>query len=207
MNSKLLKCKQFIKNHPILTNFVLIILTGFLLVWVSLLWVDSWTGHGEYRVVPDVKTLPYDRAAEILEETDLFAELSDSIFSDTGTPGAVLEQIPKEGSTVKPNRKVYLTITAYSPKSVTIPKLDDTSLRHAQSVLEGLGITNIKIKKVPSEYKDLVLSAKFNGVPLGAGARVPVSATITLEVGEGISIPEIDNTVIEEAPVDDFDML
>ena len=38
---------------------------------------------------------------------------------------------------------------------------------------------------VPSEYSGLVLGARFNGVSLRPGAKVPISAVITLEVGGG----------------------
>jgi hypothetical protein len=38
---------------------------------------------------------------------------------------------------------------------------------------------------VVSEYAGLVLGAKFNGVSLQPGARIPVSSVVTLEVGSG----------------------
>lgn len=212
MGNKLSKIGEFIKKHPVLSNMGLIIIAGFVLLWLSLLWVDSWTGHGEYRVVPDVKGLPYSRAVEILEESDLYAELSDSLYDDTAAPGTVLEQVPKINSKIKPNRKVYLTISAFSPKKVTVPNLTDVSLRQAQSILEGLGIANVRVVKVPSEYKDLVIDVKFNGLSLNAGTRIPVSATVTLEVGEGyssvadsIATDSISPELLQE-PEDDFGM-
>ena len=64
------------------------------------------------------------------------------------------------------------------------------SLRQAQSVLEGLGLTNVRVRYVASEYKDLVLGASFNGTPVPAGARVPMSASITIDVGEGMAAEE-----------------
>lgn len=205
-----MKSKQFIVRHPIIVNMVLIVVVGFALLWGCLMWVDSWTGHGEYRVVPDVKGLPYSRAVEILEENDMIAELSDSLYDDTSAPGTVLDQVPKINSKVKPNRKVYLTITAFSPKNVSVPNLTDVSLRQAQSILEGLGITGVNVVKVPSEYKDLVIGVKFNGLPLAAGTRIPVTATVTLEVGEGVVAGDslsVDSIVPAVEPLaDDFDM-
>lgn len=211
MDKKISRKGNFISKHPIIFNLLLIIVVGFILLWVSLVWVDSWTGHGEYRIVPDVKGLAYSRAAEILEEGDLIGEVSDSVYDSTVAPGTVIIQNPKDSSKVKPNRKVYLTIASFSTKKVSVPNLLDVSLRQAQSILEGLGLTDIRVVNVPSEYKDLVVGVKFNGLPLNAGTRIPLTATVTLEVGEGVS--EAGDSVadgsvlpVEEVPADDFGM-
>lgn len=161
-------------------------------------WLGWWTGHGEYREVPDVKGLSYENALDVLAEADLLAVLSDSIFNTDTNPGIVMEQMPRSNSTVKPGRSVYLTINAYSPRTVTIPNLTDMSLRQAQSIIEGLGIKAIRVVEVPSEYKDLVLNVKYNGLPISGGTRIPISAALTIEVGEGYSdtdsiVEDIDN--------------
>ncbi len=194
----------FLKKHPIIANLIYILLTGCVLVWIALLWLDSWTGHGVYREVPDLKGMTYERAAEVLVASDLQPILSDSIFSNAVAPGQVVEQVPKAGSKVKPERAVYVTINAFSPRAVTVPNLTDISLRQAQSIIEGLGITDIRVVEVPSEYKDLVMSVKYNGLPISAGMRVPITASLTIEVGRGIE--ENDSTLIdtEIENVDDF---
>ncbi len=178
---------QFFKKHPIIANLLYIVIIGVLILWATMVWLGWWTGHGEYREVPDVKGLSYENALDVLAEADMLAILSDSIFNTDAKPGIVMEQMPKSNSTVKPGRSVYLTINAYSPRTVTIPNLTDMSLRQAQSIIEGLGIKNIRVVEVPSEYKDLVLNVKYNGLPISGGTRVPVSAALTIEVGEGYS--------------------
>lgn len=194
---------EWIHRHPVLFNIFLILLTACALVWIGLAWLDSWTGHGKYAIVPDVRGMQYNRAAEILASGDLVAELSDSIYDDHVAPGTVVEQMPKMNDKVKPQRTVYLTINAFSPKLTTLPDFNGMSLRQAQSVLEGYGFKNIKISYIPSEYRDLVLGAKFNGVQLKGGTRVPVSASITLEVGEGY-VESADSDMIDiETPIID----
>lgn len=177
----------FFKKHPIIAHLLYIIITGIVILWGTMVWLGWWTGHGVYREVPDVKGLSYENALDVLAEADLLAVLSDSIFNNEAQPGLVMEQMPKGNSTVKPGRAVYLTINAYSPRAVTIPNLTDMSLRQAQSIIEGLGIKNIRVVEVPSEYKDLVLNVKYNGLPISGGTRIPVSAILTIEVGEGYS--------------------
>lgn len=180
----------FIKKHPILFNFLLILLAGWIVIWITLIVLDSWTGHGKYEVVPNMKGLSYSQAQKALLATGLQAELSDSVYDNSTAPGTVIEQSPRAKTKVKPGRVVYLTINAFSPKMVVVPSLMDMSLRQARSVLEGLGIKNIKESYVASEYKDLVMGVKFNGIQLKPGARIPATATVTIEVGQGFDNSE-----------------
>lgn len=85
----------------------------------------------------------------------------------------MLEQSPKVNAKVKPNRTVYLTINAFSPRMISVPSLTDMSLRQARSTLEGLGFEKIRELYVPSEYKDLVLGVRFNGIELDQGHVFP----------------------------------
>ncbi len=177
-------------------NVLLMMAVGVFLIWVGTFWLDSWTGHGKYLEVPNVKGLQYEKACELLEASDFEVVLSDSLYDNKTKPGCVIEQNPKVGSKVKDGRTIYLTVNAFSPRTVTIPTLTDISLRQAQSILEGLGIKKIEIKKVPSDYKDLVLGAYRDGRRIMAGARVPVTSCVTLEVGEG-AVEQVDSDGVD----------
>lgn len=192
----------FFKNHPIIANLIYIIITACIILWLTLIWLDVWTGHGDYREVPDVKGLTYDKASILLQGNDLQAVLSDSVFSNDVAPGQIVEQVPKPGAKVKPDRAVYIIINAYSPRAVTMPNLTDISLRQARSIIEGLGIKKINVVEVPSEYKDLVMCVKYNGLPISAGMRVPVTASLTIEVGRGYE--EGDSIAAEELNVEEI---
>lgn len=173
-----------------------------------MLWLDKWTRHGDTIIVPSVKTFSYVKASQTLEAEGLLAILSDSVYDKRTAPGTVIEQNPKAGTVVKEGREIYLTINAFSPKMVTLPSLTDISVRQARSILEGLEIKKVVEKRVPSDFKDLVLAVRYKGVRLSPGARVPVSATIELEVGEGFpDVVELDSISSEEAvPVEQLDL-
>lgn len=173
-------------------------------VWITLVALDVWTGHGKYEVVPNMRGLTYNQASAALAAAGLNVELSDSIYDEHTQPGTVLDQSPRPNTKVKPNRVVYLTVNAFSPKMVSVPNLADMSLRQARSMLEGIGIKHIKEYYVPSEYRDLVLGAKFNGISLQPGARIPASATVTIEVGGGLP-DEDDSIAVAEAISDDLE--
>lgn len=192
----------------ILMHIGLMVLVGLAVAWMAMLWLDKWTRHGDTIVVPSVKTYSFERATQALKEDGLLAILSDSVYDNRTAPGTVIEQNPKAGTVVKEGREIYLTINAFSPKMVTLPSLTDISVRQAKSILEGLEIKKVIEKRVPSDFKDLVLAVRYNGSRLSPGARVPVSATIELEVGEGLlDVLETDSIPAEESvPTEQLDL-
>ena len=92
---------------------------GIVILWIATLWLDSWTHHGEYLVVPDVKGKSFQDAKNTLVNEGFTVELTDSIYDTSTRPGTVVEQNPKVGTKVKDGRLIYVTINAFSPKSVT----------------------------------------------------------------------------------------
>lgn len=184
-------------------NLMLMCIVGVFLIWVALLWLDIWTDHGHEETVPDVKGLYFDDARARLEAAGMEVELSDSVYESSSRPGTVVDQNPKVNTHVKPGRTIYLVINAFSPKTVSVPSLIDMSSRQARSILEGLGIKNISEEAVISEYANLVLGARYDGHRLSAGARVPVTAHIILEVGDGM--PELPDTIIPNDSIAAFE--
>lgn len=186
------KIKEFYRKHPLLSNFVLVVLVGLFLLWMVLLWLDHWTMHGSTAIVPQVKNKSYSEAAATLAANNLAIEISDSIYDRSLAPGTVVESWPKAGAVVKNGRQVYVTITAFSPKLVTIsmPLTGNVSSRQAMSYLRGIGITDVRVEHVPSEYPDLVVGARYGDTPLSVGTVIPVTSTVTLQVGMGYVKPE-----------------
>lgn len=169
----------------LILNLLAMVAIGAILVVIALFWLDSWTEHGKVAIVPDVKGNNYAEALSRLHSDGFDVELSDSVYNRHSRPGVVVEQNPKVGTKVKPGRTIYLTINAFTPKTVTIPSLTDISARQARSILEGLGIENIREVTVPSDFRDLVISVKRGESQLLPGARIPVTSTVTLEIGDG----------------------
>lgn len=196
------KAVEYARQHPVLFNLLMVILVGFGVVWMSLIALDIWTDHGNYKVVPSLRGLTYKQAQQALATAQLSVELSDSVYDTGMPPGTVVEQSPRPNTKVKTDRIVYLTVTAFTPKMVSLPRLTDMSERQARSALEGIGLTSINVQPIASDYKDLVLGVKYNGLPIQPGTRIPASASITIEVGMGH-----DDEVIDSISFDDVDSL
>ena len=171
-----------------MSNIILIALTGTILLWGVMIFLDFWTLHGHNAVVPQVKLKSYAEAASVLKANDLSIEISDSIYDPDLAPGTVVESWPKAGAIVKNGRQVFVTVTAFSPKQVTIsmPLTGNVSSRQAISYLRGIGINDVRLEHVPSEFADLVIGARYGNTPLNVGTVIPVTSTITLTVGSGM---------------------
>lgn len=189
------KINDFRRRHPIISNLLLMVVVGLVLLWAVLIFLDFWTLHGVTSVVPEVKQKSYTEAKTLLEANGLNIEISDSIYDRSIAPGTIVESWPKAGAVVKADRQVYVTVTAFSPKQVTIsmPLTGNVSSRQAISYLRGIGITDVRMVYVPSEFPDLVMGARYGDTPLTVGSVIPVTSTVTLEVGNGPAVAEPDS--------------
>lgn len=190
----------------LLINLCCMAALGFVIVWLALTWLDVWTDHGDETVTPTVEGMSLAAATTSLEAQGFTVELLDSIYDNTRPPGTVTDQNPKAGSVVKSGREIYLTITAFNPKMVTLPKLTDVSERQARAMLAGLGVKKITTMTVPSEFKDLVTGVLVDNALASAGQRVPVTAAVTLQVGSGPSEENADSTAAAPAADESVEM-
>lgn len=191
----------FCKRHPILVNLIAACLAGALLIYLLLVFLDFWTLHGESRTVPDLKGVQYSEAVRRLDSEDLKAAVTDSIYPSKlpldlrgkAGPGDVVDMYPHPNSIVKPGANIYLTIVALSPELITVPDYRNVSVRQARVYFENAGLPHDNIIELPtpSEYKGLVIEAKYNGVTLSPGARIPATAHVNLYVGSGSTIDDI----------------
>ncbi len=172
-------------NNTYIRNIAAMIIIAIILIGITLFFVNQYTRHNEAIEVPDLKGLQVEDAAAMISAKNLRYEVVDSVFQKDGIPGAILEQIPSGKSSVKQGRTIYLTIQAKNEPLVAIPDLEDASLRQAETLLNALGITQINIVSVPSEFQDLVYGVEYKGSPLKGGQRIPKGSTVTLKVGNG----------------------
>ncbi len=175
----------FFKNHPILSTLLQIAIVTLLLCIGLIFWLNSYTLHGQATIVPSVKYLSVPEATQILQRNGFRCEVIDSLIIDNVEPGVVVEQTPQANAKVKEGRIIYLTINAFTPKTIILPPIIDGSARQAQARLENMGFDHVTIQYEPSPYKDLVLDVKCDGRKVKSGDKLPAKARITLIVGSG----------------------
>lgn len=177
---KFLKSKVFFKQ--IALAVVAIIVLSFLL----LQWLKFDTNHGEFIQVPDLKGKTLDVVEIELKDNSLRLEIQDSANYNPNYPKySVIEQYPMEGSQVKENRKIYVTLNPSGYRKVALPNIVRRTFRQAKPTLEALGFEVGNISYKDDIGKDEVLEMLHEGKVLKIGDTLPMTSKIDLVLGNG----------------------
>ncbi|MCK5765144.1 MAG: PASTA domain-containing protein [Bacteroidales bacterium] len=156
-----------------------------ILFFIVLQFIKIYSNHGDTYVLPDFsgKTL-----AEI--ENDRYDQLYefiviDSIFDTHNPKGSVVIQNPPAGSVVKQNRKVYVTLVAYSTEKVEMPDLIDLSLRQAVNSLRSKGLIVNQLQYVEDFAGNAILEQLYDSEVIEEGSIIEKGSGIDLVVGLG----------------------
>lgn len=183
---------KFIDRHPVFANMVIILIIAILGIYAAYLATALFTKHGRAVRVPGVENMSYTEAISRLHAAGLKVDIRDSVYHSDMKPGYVIEQFPKSHSMVKPGRKIFLYINTVHPKEVI---LDDDNHpnelamkglgeRQAVAKLEELDFRKVKVVKVLGTT-DRVVKVLADGRPVRKMQKVPVTASIVLEVSDG----------------------
>lgn len=174
--------------HPILKDIRLYIvilsigLFGAVVLFVADTWVmPAYTNYGEGITVPDVKNLSMEQAASQFESIGLRYEVYDERPNEVLPPGHVMDQNPLGGTIVKPNRKIYLMISAETRPTVSMPPLIGNSLDNARIQLQVRGLQLGSITYESSPYRNSVLRQSVT-----PGESIRRNTVINLVIGDGI---------------------
>jgi beta-lactam-binding protein with PASTA domain len=181
--------RKTIINNIFVKNILLAAVIFIGLIVGMLRWLDVYTRHGDSVIVPDVMGMQVAQAVPLFEKAGLRYEI-DSIHVKNAKSGSIVEIVPPQGSRVKSNRIVFVTINSFSSEMLTIPEVKDLSQRQAMSLLKSSGFEHVLIKEVPSAYEDLVVGLEYNYREVDAGTKIPASASLTLKVSSGTGMEE-----------------
>ena len=171
---------SFKKNRFFWLNLIAMIVVIIGVCWGTLLWLDSYTHHGEAYMVPNVKNKTLNEAQQALSNQKLKGLVIDSSYVKGVPDGMVLDQNPAGGARVKEGRTIYLTVTTSKVPLVKLPDLiDNSSLRQAEAKLKAMGFKLTEPEYVSGE-QDWI---KYRGRNLASGDKVPHEAMLTLCVG------------------------
>ena len=142
------------------------------------------TRHNQELDVPSFIGMSLEQAQQIADANTFRLEVTDSVHIPRMTPGAIYKQNPTEGSKVKKNRRILLTINAKSPKMVKMPSLVGYSLRQAQSELSSSQLKVGKLIYTPDLATNNVLRQLYKGKDIEPGVEIPGESVIDLELGQ-----------------------
>ena len=203
------QAKKPLFGNNILKNLTMIVITGGLLVILTLVFLHIYTRHGQNIVVPKLEGLQINEANTILNAKGLHIEIVDSIYSRDAVPGAILDQSPKANNKVKEGRSIYVTVYSKSPQQIVVPELVNYSTRQALALLNSLGFTQISIEEVPYEYSGLVLAVEYHGRAIAPDEKIPAGSPLNLVVSSSLltdSLGADNEIIIAPGQIGDQDM-
>jgi beta-lactam-binding protein with PASTA domain len=113
----------FVRSKKMWINLGVMILISLIIVWMILFWLDNFTRHGQKLLIPDYTEKPIELAIEDAEDRSFEIVVSDSVFFVGEEGGIIKRQNPKSGSQAKQGRKIYVTITKYTPEIIKVSAL------------------------------------------------------------------------------------
>ena len=188
-DNKKQKCLAFLKRKPLFANIILMGLVCILLVLVVYFGLKLGTRHNSIIEVPNFMGMTLDKAERLADKEDLQLVVRDSIFDVDLPGGTIVDQLPRISPlrevTVKPGRKIYVTVNAYTRRKVDVPYVAKQTLRQALNQLQraGLSIERLEYKQdmTSTDYVTKQSIGKEEVTP-SSKLRVPVGTGITLQV-------------------------
>ena len=197
---------NFFKNNIYLKHTALALVTLFILFFIWLYSLDVYTLHNKKILVPNFSNYTLDEVDSIAKAYNLRYIIIDSIYDRSRERGICVNQIPKDSSFVKKNRRIYLTINAKRSKKVEFPDIYDLSLRQAVRKLQQYDLEIGELFYIPDIAVNKVLSCEINGLKINEGQELYVGSKIDLILGEGLKdekvlIPNLIGLTREEANI------
>ncbi|MFJ6678023.1 Stk1 family PASTA domain-containing Ser/Thr kinase [Microbacterium sp. NPDC091382] len=154
-------------------------------IWVNSIRPDEGTVTPNALVVPDVVTMTWERADEVIGKAKLEAQQVSETNADV-PEGAVIRTEPLAGTTVAPGDQVTVYVSKGVEKSA-LPTLANLTVPEVTASLEqaGLKLGSITRRNDPDLAADVVISGSIDGAEVAAGDEIPEGTAVDLVVATG----------------------
>ena len=178
--------ENIFKRYPWVLHVLLMLLVSLALLVLVFIFIRIYARQGDEYELPDVVGL---NIVELQADNPIGLDVvvMDSIFRPGQEGGRILTQDPKAGTRVKKGRKLYITMTAYTPEDAVLPELAGLTVRQAVSELMAEGLAVGKLTFVEDPYKNIIVDQTCNGKVIYAGQQIERGSVVDLTVGLGDS--------------------
>lgn len=169
----------------VLANLFGIAAVAFLVPYFTLMWLDSYTNHGEEIEVPDICRMHLEDAKTELNTQGFTLEIQRYEYSEGAIEDEVLEQSPVAGSMVKEGRKILVVLNTTQKPKVSVPGvIDNCSMREAEARILAAGFNIVRVDTIRGE-KDWVYKLRYEGRDLTNGEPIPMGSDVVIVIGNG----------------------
>lgn len=195
---------DFLTSRAFIINLVLIFLFLFLVVFGIFQWLKIYTNHGQRLELPDYIETNYIEATEDAHKKSFDLIVNDSTHIVGKPGGIILNQNPKGGSFVKEKRKIYVTISKYSPDLINLEDLPRLYGENFEMKSAELRSRQLKPRIIGTKYDPIgnftILEVWYNGEKIidNAGRKSHVKIEKGSYIDMIISNPEGGSHVIPQ---------
>ncbi len=183
--------KNSITGNSWFKTILLAILVLAVYLFLSMVFTGWYTRHGQSIKVPKVSGMPIENATELLDDNDLELVIIDSVFNEDMKPNTVVEQDPQPDLSVKPGRKIYVTVNTGIVPKVKMPKLINGSSNLAKVLLQNSGLKLGRVDSVKSTFgPGLVIRQKFKGRDIAPNTQLEKGSIIDIIVSKKMSLSD-----------------
>jgi len=152
----------------------------------------------EYKV-PNVVGMHKVQALKTLKDLNLNPIVQTARYDEKFRRDHVIFQKPTANTTVKENRRVYLTVSG-GVQVVTMPFLINKTIRDAMITMERVGLTISEIEEIESELptNTIIEQQYLEGKELAKGTSVKVKVSIGPKAGM-VRVPNLLGKSLAEA--------
>jgi beta-lactam-binding protein with PASTA domain len=176
---KFLLSKTFLKNVIAAVVLITVIIFGLKL------YLNVYTHHNEYHLVPDLSKKSFEEAKKILESRKMNIVIVDTVEYNPKFPKySVVEQNPRKDDKVKVGRKIYVKLNNSAFAKVSFPDILGKTKRQAVALLKASGLKPGKITRKPY-FAEVVLFAIYQKDTLKPGNKIPKTSVVNLIIGDG----------------------
>ncbi len=194
---------QYIRTDIFRKNLIIALVSFVVFLVVIFFLLQTYTRHGQLIDVPSIKGMTIHDAIKELDSKGFEYQI-DSVYQADKQPGLVIDQNPAEGSKVKENRTVYLTIITMSAPEVKFPEVRELTFLEARSIIQNYGLKILDTIYIPDIARDRVLDVKVGNRKLLAGEEIAKGTSVILILGNGqgeaeVEIPNLIGLSLSEA--------
>jgi eukaryotic-like serine/threonine-protein kinase len=192
--------KQILTNKLLYISIAGILTFGALAILIVDRWVmPAYTNYNEGVTVPDLTKISLQEAENLLDSYGFRYEILDRRAHSSYPPDYIIDQSPSPRQIVKPNRKIFLTVSTDTRPTVVVPNVENMSLRNARIQLENSGLEVGVISMESGRFRDTVIRQS-----IAAADTVDQGTVVDLAVSDGLGdelvrVPEIVGLPYQEA--------
>lgn len=176
--------EPFFKRFPWALHLLLMLGVCLVLLVLVFVFIRIYARQGEEYELPDMVG---HNVSELMADNPIGLDVVvlDSVFRPGQEGGRILTQDPRGGTLVKQGRKLYITMTAFTPEDAVLPELAGLTVRQAVSELLAGGLQVGKLTFVEDPYKNNVIEQTCKGKAIYAGQQIERGSVVDLTVGLG----------------------